>query len=168
MRVWFQFEALFDDNLKRLLEVKQQVGRREMAALAIGARLRADGATVNFAAPLDFGTARDLFEGPSVDKTIVNAGVAVRLKDGRKPGGPVEVQLAFDGAAPVTVSTTDSGVAATAPDHPAGGGLAALATMVHGKSIKGSWRAQITGLPAGVSTDDVDELFLLLYCEFVS
>jgi hypothetical protein len=40
--------------------------------------------------------------------------------------------------------------------------------MVHGKSIKGSWTVQITSLPPGVSTDDVDELFLLLYCEYVS
>ena len=168
VRIWFQYEALLDDTLKRLLEAKQRVGRREMLALPIGERLRAAGATVDFAAPLAFETTRDLFEGPSVDKTILNAGVAVRLKDGRKPGGPIEVQLAFDGATPVTVTTTDSGVAATAPDHPAGGGLAALATMVHGKSVKGSWTAQITDTPAGVSTADVDELFLLLYCEYAS
>lgn len=168
VRVWFQFEALFDDNLKRLLEAKRQIGRREMAALAIGARLRADGEPVDFTGPLAFTTTRDLFEGPSVDKTIVNAGVALRLKGGRKPGGPAAVEVAFEGAAPVTVTTTDAGVAATATDHPAGGGLDALAAMVHGKSIKGSWTVQITHLPPGTTTDDVDELFLLLYCEYAS
>jgi hypothetical protein len=112
---------------------------------------------VDFGSPLAFETTRDLFEGPSVDKTIVNAGVALRLKNGRKPCGPVAVRLKFEGATPVTVTTTDTGVAATATDHPAGGGLDDLAAMVHGKSIKGSWTVQIADLPAGVATDDIDE-----------
>jgi len=49
-----------------------------------------------------------------------------------------------------------------------GTGIAELATMVQGKSVDGSWNVILQTLPAGVTADDVDELFLLLNCEYVS
>jgi hypothetical protein len=66
----------------------------------------------------------------------------------------------------VTVTTNSDGVAATAPDHPAGAGLAALESMTHDKSVLGTWTLRVKSLPAGLSTADIDELFLLLHCEY--
>jgi hypothetical protein len=40
--------------------------------------------------------------------------------------------------------------------------------MVHGKSVAGSWTVRLTALPSGVATDDVDEIFLLLHCEYAA
>ena len=55
---------------------------------------------------------------------------------------------------------------ATAPEHPTGTGLAKLAAMTQGKSVAGTWTVKLAGLPRGVETDAVDEMFLLLSCEY--
>jgi hypothetical protein len=55
---------------------------------------------------------------------------------------------------------------ATAPEHPAGTGLAKLAAMTQGKSVAGTWTVKLAGLPRDVGTDAVDEVFLLLRCEY--
>ena len=166
IRVWFQYEALFDENLKRVLEPKRYAGRREMAAPPIGRLLREGGGAVDFSSTLTFKTPRDLFEGPAIAKKIINVGFAVRLKEGRRLNGPAELAVSFEGASPVIVTTTDDGIVATAVDHPAGTGLADLAAMVHGKSVDGTWTVRVVSLPSGLGSDDVDELFLLLRCEF--
>ena len=106
VRVWFQYEARLDDNLRRLLETKRYAGRREMATLAVLALVRDRDGSADPRQALAFKTARDIFEGPALDKTIVNAGVALRLKDGKVPGGPTAIEVAFEGAPPVTVTTT--------------------------------------------------------------
>jgi tetratricopeptide (TPR) repeat protein len=168
IRVWFQYEALFDDNLKRVLAPKRYAGRRVMTAVPIGQTLRDAGGTVDFAHTLSFKTTPTLFDNPALDKTIVNAGLGVRLKNGRQLGGAATLEVAFEGAQAVTVTTEDTGVVATASDHPAGTGLTELAAMVHGKSVAGSWTVRLTALPGGVATDDVDEIFLLLHCEYAA
>ena len=60
------------------------------------------------------------------------------------------------------------GVGATAEDHPAGGGLAELAAMVHGKSVAASWPLRVASLPAGIALADIEELFLLLNCQYAA
>ena len=166
IRVWFEYEALFDENLKRVLEPKRYAGRREMVAPPIGRLLRQNGGTVNFASTLTFKTPRDLFEAPAIEKKIVNAGFGVRLKDGRRLNNPAKLAVSFQNATPVVVTTTADGIVATASDHPAGSGLSQLAAMVHGKNVDGTWTVRVVSLPSGVVTDDIDELFLLLRCEF--
>jgi cell division septum initiation protein DivIVA len=166
IRVWFQYEALFDETLKRVLEPKRYAGQRVMAAIPIGQTLRDAGGTVDFATALTVKTDPSLFDGPAIDKTIVNAGLGLRLKNGAPLGGAATLEVAFEGAAAVTVTTEDTGVVATAPDHPAGTGLTELAAMVDGKSVLGSWTVRLTGLPSGLGRDDVDEIFLLLHCEY--
>jgi hypothetical protein len=166
IRVWFEYEALFDENLKRVLEPKRYAGRREMAAAPIGKLLRDAGGAVDFASALTVKTTRALFDAPAVEKTIANAGLAVRLKSGRQLGGTAQLEIRFEGAAPVTVTTNDVGTVATAPDHPTGSGLTELGAMVHGKSVEGTWAIKLVSLPAGLSPGDVDEIFLLLNCEY--
>jgi hypothetical protein len=92
----------------------------------------------------------------------------VRLKDQRPLGGKAKLEIGFAGAPPVTVTSNEFGVLATAPDHPTGDGLAALEAMVHGKSIEGSWTIRLVDLPTGVTADDVEEIFLLLRCEYAT
>jgi hypothetical protein len=168
VRVWFHYEALFDDNLKHVLLTKRYVGRREMVTVPIGQTIRDGGGSANFAQPLHFRTTTALFEVPSIDKTIVNAGFALRLKGRRKLGGTAELTASLGGAPPVALTTNDVGIVATADDHPAGSGLSELAAMVHGKSLQAAWNIKVTALPTGVTAQDIDELFLLLRCEYVT
>jgi hypothetical protein len=168
VRVWFQYEALFDENLKRVLQAKRFAGRRDMAALPVATLLREKGEMVDFSGVLTLRTTRALFEGPAIEKTIVDVGLAVRLKNGKPFSGKAKIEIAFEGATAVTVTTNDSGVVATATDHPAGTGLAALATMVQGKSVAGTWIIRLVSLPAGIVSDDLDEVFLMLQCEYGS
>jgi hypothetical protein len=168
VRVWFQYEALFDENLKRVLETKRYAGRQEMTALPIGTLLRERGEAVDFSSPMTFKTTLALFDAPAIEKTIVNVGIAIRLKAGKHLGGAAALEVAYEGAAPVNLTTDDTGIAATAPDHPAGTGLAALAAIAHGKSVEGTWTVRLVSLPQGLVTDDVDEVFLLLNCEYAS
>jgi len=169
IRVWFQYEAMFDENLKRILEPKRYAGRRVMAAVPIGQTLRDAGSSaVDFSTTLTFKTTPALFDNPVIDKTIVNAGFGVRLKTGRQLGGAATLEVAFEGATAVAVTTDDTGVVATASDHPAGTGLTELAAMVHGKSVAGNWTVRLVSLPSGLGADDVDEVFLLLHCEYAA
>jgi hypothetical protein len=166
IRVWFQYEALFDENLKRALEAKRYTGRREMVALPIAKLLRANGDVVDFAGTLALHTSRALFEAPAVQKTILDAGLAVRLKAGKPFNGTAKLELTYGGPPKVSLTTNDAGVVATAPDHPAGTGLAAFASRVQGKSVEGDWTVKLISLPTGLALDDVEEVFLLLHCEY--
>jgi Tc toxin complex TcA C-terminal TcB-binding domain len=168
VRVWFHYEALFDDNLKHILLTKRYVGRRDMVVVPIGQTIRDAGGSPDFAQPLHFGTTPTLFEVPAIDKKIVNAGFAIRLKDGRKLGGAATLTASLGAAPPVALTTNDAGVVATADDHPTGSGLPELAAMVHGKSVQADWTVEVTALPTGVAAHDIDELFLLLRCEYVT
>jgi hypothetical protein len=40
--------------------------------------------------------------------------------------------------------------------------------MVHGKSVAADWTVAVTALPTGIAAPDIDELFLLLRCEYVT
>ena len=166
IRIWFQYEALFDENLKAIIDKKRYAGRRVMASLPVATLARERGEPADFTGPIKVRSTPALFEAPAVDKTIVNVGMALRLKDTKPLGGPASIEISFEGGGPVTVTTNSDGVAATAPDHPAGAGLAALETMTHGKSVLGTWTLRVKTLPSGITAADIDELFLLLHCEY--
>jgi tetratricopeptide (TPR) repeat protein len=97
VRVWFQYEALFDENIKRVLEPKRYAGRREMAAVPIGQLIRDGGGTADFSTALTFKTTRALFDGPAIEKTIVDTGFAVRLKDGKSLNGAAGLEVSYEG-----------------------------------------------------------------------
>jgi hypothetical protein len=168
IRVWFQYEALFDENLKRILLPKRYADRREMAALPLGRLLREKGEDPDFLSGVAYQTMPAMFDTPAMDKKIVNAGFFVRLKDGRTPEGGIGLDVSFAGAAPAALTTDERGIVVTAPDHPAGAGLNKLAAMAHGKSVGGTWTVRLDSLPAGVAASDVDEIFLLLNCEYAA
>jgi hypothetical protein len=168
VRIWFQYEALFDENLKRILDQKRYKGRREMAAVPVGKALRDRGETPDFADALTFSTSQALFEIPAAEKTIVHAGMLIRLKNSHELGSAAQIELAYNGGNAVTLTTDSHGVVATADEHPAGDGLDDLAAIVQGKSVEATWTVRVSDLPAGVGPGDVDEVFLLLNCEYAA
>jgi hypothetical protein len=166
IRIWFQYEALFDENLRRVAEAKRYTDCREMVALPITKSIRDAGGTGDLSAPLIFKTTRAIFDAPVVDKKILDAGLAVKLKASKPLGGAATLQVALAGAPAAVVTTNDAGVVASASDHPTGSGVAQLAAMVQGKSVDGEWTVRLQSLPAGLAPDDIDEIFLLLHCEY--
>jgi hypothetical protein len=110
-----------------------------------------------------------LFEAPAIDKKIVNVGFALKPKGTSPPNGVSKLEVSFKDATPIQVETNEDGIVATASDHPAGGtGLAELDAMIHDKNVDGSWTIRIVDLPAGLGTNAIDDIFLLLNYEFSS
>ena len=57
---------------------------------------------------------------------------------------------------------------ATAPDHPAGAGLAQLEAMTQNKKVEGTWTVRIVELPAGTGVDAIDDVALMINYEYSS
>lgn len=165
--VLFQYEARFDENLKRILEQKRYTGRREMSAIPIKRTLAQEGKTVDFSEMVSFRVPVHHLEAPALERKIVNVGFLVKPTEQPKLDGSAELDVSYDGSMPAEVATNESGTLATSTDHPAGTGLAALEAMAHGKGIEKMWTVKITALPDGLSTDAVDEIFLLVNYEYV-
>jgi hypothetical protein len=168
VRVWFQYEALFDENLKRVLLPKRYAGRREMASYPVGRLARERGEDVDFSSGVTFRSTIAMFDAPAMDKKIVNAGFIVRLKDAKPLNGAAELEVSFAGSAPAALTTDTNGIVATSTEHSAGTGLNKLAAIAHGKSVEGTWTIRVDDLPSGVTMSDVDDVFLLLNCEYAT
>jgi Tc toxin complex TcA C-terminal TcB-binding domain len=166
--IHFQYEALFDDNLKRILERKRYVGRRETSAIPIKQFLTEAGRSVDFSDTVSFTAPVHRVEAPGIERKIVNVGLVIKPKAQPHLDGPAELDISYDGASPIRVVTNEAGILATATDHPAGTGLPELEAMAHGKGIDKLWSIKIAALPAGSSTDVIDDVFLLLNCEYPS
>jgi hypothetical protein len=166
--IHFQYEAMFDENLKHILEKKHYTGRREMSAVPIKQTLVEKGKTVDFSDTVSFRVPIHRLEAPAIERQIVNAGFVIRPKGSPKLNGAAKLEVSYDSAVPISVVTNEAGIVATSTDQPAGTGLAELEAMVHGKGIEKVWTIKITDLPGGLSTDAVDEVFLLLNYEYVS
>lgn len=166
--IHYQYEALFDDNLKRILEKKRYAGRRETSAIPIRQFLVEEGKTVDFAGAVSFTVPVQRLEAPGIERRIVNVGFIVKPKEGPHLDGASELDVSYDGAAPIHVVTNEVGIVATATDEPTGTGLAELGAMAHGKRIDKKWTIKITALPDGSSLDAIDDVFLLLNYEYAS
>jgi hypothetical protein len=166
--IHFQYEALFDENLKRVLEQKRYVGRRETSTTPIKQSLAEEGKTVDFSGIVSFTAPVQRLEAPGIERKIVNVGFVAKPKEASRLDGAAELDVSYDGAVPIQVVTNDVGILATATDHPAGTGLAELEAMAHGKGIEKVWTINITALPGGLSTDAIDDVFLLLNYEYAS
>ncbi len=166
VRIEFQYEALFDENLKRILAKKRYSDRKEMVALPLTRLLEAKGQTPDFSDTVTATVTRDLFEAPALTRTIANVGFYVKLKDQARLAKPVELEVSFEGAEPIRVFTNENGVVATATDHPTGDGLEDLEAMAHGQKVDGTWSLRIVALPDGLTPDEVDDVILLINYEF--
>jgi len=166
IRIYFQYEAFFDENLKHVLEQKRYTGRREMMAISVKKLLQDEGKAADFSETVTIKVRRELFEAPVIDKKIVNVGFMIKPKGTTPLEGIAELEVSYEGAVPIRVATNNLGTVATAGDHPAGTGLAELEAMAHGKNVDGTWTVKIVGLPGGLGADAVDDIFLLLNYEY--
>jgi hypothetical protein len=168
VRVYFQYEAFFDDNLKRILQKKRYTGRRQSAVFSIKKLAENEGSATDFSNTVKVNVSRVLFEAPITDKKIVNVGFAIRPKGTTPLNGVSKLKVSFQDATPIQVETNNNGIVATAPDHPAGAGLAELESMTQNKNVDGTWAIRIVELPAGTGVDAIDDVALMINYEFSS
>ena len=57
---------------------------------------------------------------------------------------------------------------ATAPDHPAGAGLAQLEAMTQNKNVDGTWTVRIVELPSVTGVDAISDVALMINYEYSS
>ena len=127
VRVWFQYEALFDENLKRVLEPSAMPDDARWRRSRSGKTVREAAARrISPAARVQDRRAPCSSARPSTRRSSTRASPF-----GSKTVGPLEgpaaLEIAYGDAPPVAVTTDDVGIVATAPEHPAGTGLAELA-----------------------------------------
>jgi hypothetical protein len=168
VRLHIQYEALFDETLKRVLDDKRYVNRRETAMFSIRELAGAGPDADIFADPVDFRVRRERLEAPYLDKRIVDIGFLVTSVGGSMLSGAAVLQAALDGGAPIPLTTDAVGIVATAPDHPAGLGVSELAAAARGKSVHRPWRIQVADMPGGLGLSDVGDVMLLLQYEYVT
>jgi hypothetical protein len=168
VRVYFQYEAFFDENLKRILQPKRYTGRRESIVLSIKKLIENEGGVVvaDFSSTVKVNISRTLFEVPIINKKIVNVGFAIKPKGTSPLNGISKLEVSFQDAAPIQVETNNEGIVATASDHPTGTGLAELDALIHDKNVDGKWTVKIVQLPSGIDADDIEDIFLLLNYEY--
>ena len=166
--IHFQYEAQFDDNLKRLLEKKRYAGRQEVSTISLKKTLAEDGRTADFSDTVSFRAPLHRLEAPAIPRKIAHTGFVIKPKQQPRLDGPAELDVAYDGNAPVHVVTNERGIVATAGEFPTGSGVAELEAMVGGKSLDKVWTIKIAALPGGLSTDAVDDILLLLNYEYSS
>ena len=104
VRVYFHYQAFFDDNLKRILQKKRYAGRRESAVVSIKKLVEDEGRVANFSSTVKVNISRLLFEAPIVDKKIVNVGFAIRPKGSTPLNGVSKLEVSFQGATPITTA----------------------------------------------------------------
>jgi hypothetical protein len=104
--IHFQYEALFDDNLKRLLEKKRYTDRRETSAIPIKQFLAKEGKTVDFYDTVSFRAPVHRLEAPGIERKVVDVGFIVKPKEAPQLDGAAELDVAYDGATPIQVVTT--------------------------------------------------------------
>lgn len=168
VRVYFQYEAFFDENLKRILQKKRYTGRRESAVISIKKLVEREGKVADFSATAKVNIQRLLFEAPVLNKKIVNVGFAIKPKGTSPLNGVSMLEVSFQDASPIQVETNNEGVVATASEHPAGSGLTELAALIHDKNVDGRWTVRIVELPSGIAADEIEDIFLLLNYEYSS
>ena len=166
VRIHFQYEAQFDDSLKRVLERKRHAGRQEMLAVPIRQRLAEEGRDADFSAGVAFSVPLQHLEAPALTRRIVDAGIAIRPRAGLELGCPVSLEVSCDGAPPIALATDANGIVATSSaGQSTGTGAAELAAISQGKGLERPWSVKVTALPPGLALDDLEEVFLLLNYE---
>lgn len=166
VRIHFQYEALFDDNLKRLLEKKRYTDRQEVATVSVKQALAEQGQPADFTGPVSFRAPIHHLDAPAVAGRIVHVGLIVKPKSQPRLESPAALDVGYDGATPVHVVTDEHGRVATATDFPTGDGVTELESMASGKGLDKVWSLQVTSLPAGLDADAVDDILLLLNYEY--
>jgi hypothetical protein len=145
-RITFQYDALFDPNLRRAIDAKRYVDRRETAL--VSTRQAAAGGSFDPSGPLLLSVSAYSFEAPQSAKTIENVGLLIRPKGAPLLSGPAGLRVSYAGSAPAEVQTNEMGMVATGASRPAGTNTAALE----------AWRWASRSSGNGSLSLDVDDL----------
>lgn len=164
--VYFQFDALFDENLKRIVEQKRYNDRRESATISIKKHVEREGRVVDLFGTTRVNISRSLFEAPIINRKIINVGFAIKPKGTSPLKGVFKLEVSFQDATPIQVETSDDGIVATGSDHSVGTGITELASLIHDKDVDGQWTVKIVDLPSGIAADEIEDIFLLLNYEY--
>jgi hypothetical protein len=97
VRIHFQYEALFDDNLKRVLEKKRYVGRQEVSTISIKQTLAEDGGTVDCSDTVAFRVPVQHLKAPGIMRKVVNVGFIIKPKQQPRLDGPADLDVSYDG-----------------------------------------------------------------------
>ena len=125
VRVNFQYEALYDENLKWVLQQKRYTERRESACFSFKKIAEAENGIPDFSGTVEIDVLKSMFEAPLIEKKILNVGFALKPKCGIPFNGVAKLEVSFQlSAPPVKVETNNDGIVATASEHNAGSGLA--------------------------------------------
>jgi hypothetical protein len=166
IRLNIQYEALFDETLKKILQKKQYTGRREVVMLSAKQLIERAGKTPDFSGTFSVNVLRSLFEAPVKDKKFINIGFIVKPKEAYRLDGAAKLEVSFEGAPAVQIETDNTGVIATSKGRTAGNNLANLETMVQGKNIDGTWNIKITDLPSSLSSESISDIYLMMNYEY--
>ena len=153
--------------LKNVVAKKRYIGRQETAGISLRDICPESTGDI-FTSTVTAAIPRDLLEAPQIDKRIVDVGFVVRPKNMPALAAPATLLIGYDGAAPVQVSTDNSGIVATAAARPAGTGTDLLAAAARDKSLHLPWSLTVANLPAGLTAADVADVILLAQYEFVA
>jgi len=166
VRITFQYEALFDENLKKVVEGKRFQARRDAAILSFRNLLERDGRTFDPATPLEVDIVRSMFQFPQIDKNIRNIGFIVKPKGQASLSGPATIDVSFQDQPSIQVTTDDKGVIATGKARHTGSNPEDLGTLCHGKKIEGEWSVTLSGLPSMVAAADIEDILLIVNYEY--
>ena len=169
VRVHFQYEALYDENLKWVLQQKRYTERRESAYFSFKKIAEAENRIPDFSGTVEIDVLKSMFEAPLIEKKILNVGFALKPKGGIPFNGVAKLEVSFQlSAPPVKVETNNDGIVATASEHNAGSGLADLEALTQNKNVDGKWTVRVVDFPPGVNADGIEDVLLLLNYEYSS
>ncbi len=166
VRITFQYEALFDENLKRVMEGKRFKARRDAAIVSFKNLLERIGKTFDPAEPLEVDIVPSLFQFPQIDKHIRNIGFIVKPKGQAILTGPATLDVSFQEQPSIQVTTDDKGTIATGKARHTGSNLEDLGALCHGKKLEGKWSVTLSGFPPTVTAADIEDVLLIVNYEY--
>jgi hypothetical protein len=167
VRVTFQYEALFDETLKKVVEGQRFLARRDSAFVSLKNLVEGKGGVFDPAA-LEIELDRTHFQFPQIDKVIRNIGFIVMPKNRNPLTGPATLDVSFQEQAAIQLTTDDKGTVATGKTRHTGTNPEDLGAMCHGKSVEGKWSVVLSGLPPSFTAADIQDVLLIVNYEYAA
>jgi len=165
VRLIFQYEAMFDETLKSLMESKRFDNRSDVSLLSIKNILTESGGSFSLPTLSPIIIAGTMFQYPHIEKTIKHVGFMIKRKNQAALGEAVNIQASFQNEPAVTVTTDEQGLVVTGGNKTAGTNTTALMNMCQGKNVEGDWSVQLQ-LPPTLQPDVIEDVLLMLNYEY--
>lgn len=166
VKITFQYEALFDDNLKKVVEGKRFQARQDAVILSFKNLLKRDGGTFDPSKSLKIEVVRSMFQFPQIDKNIRNIGFIVKPKGQNALLGQATLDVSYQEQPSIQITTDDNGVIATGKTRHAGSNPQDLGSMCHDRKVEGKWSVTLSKLPSTVTAADIEDILLIVNYEY--